>query len=66
MGYGIPVDLDKNNINQFITDYAKALTDAIKMIKAGEFKPGNQAKTVADAYSWEKTKEGFIALHELL
>jgi glycosyltransferase involved in cell wall biosynthesis len=66
MGYGIPVDLDKNNINQFITDYAKALTDAIKMIKAGEFKPGNQAKTVADAYSWEKTKERFIALHELL
>lgn len=66
MGYGIAVDLDKTNIQKYIEDYAQALTKAIQMVKNGEFKPGDQAKKVAEAYSWEKTKEGFIALHELL
>lgn len=66
MGFGISVDFDKSNVNKYIDDYAEALTKAIQMVKNNEFKPGNQAKVISEAYSWEKAKERWIALHELL
>lgn len=66
MGFGTAVDFDGKDISKYIDDFSIALNNAILQIKNGEFKPGNQAKVISEAYSWEKVKERFMALHELI
>ena len=66
MGYGMPVSFDRANIEKYIADYAKELSNAIKIVKNKEFNPGDQSKVIIEHYSWTKAKERFIALHERL
>jgi hypothetical protein len=62
----MPVAFDKQDVEKYISDYAKELSNAIKIIKNKEFNPEDQSKVISEYYSWNKAKERFIALHERL
>jgi glycosyltransferase involved in cell wall biosynthesis len=65
MGHGMIVGFSGNR-EEDISNYANNLANAIKLIKAGAWRPQAQVEQIQKFFSWEKAKERWMRLHDAL